>query len=141
MSDAIDVSGSERPKLTCLGIASDTQPFIDVSLVIDTNAQGGGSSTASSSSTSKRKPIDMNVDDGSRLEWATLFLDWLSDNAPSHDQLSEHQIRALAEQFNLWARVKGLPMSAYMFRWLKRVGIEPSDPVRDQEGYCPGCRR
>jgi hypothetical protein len=140
VADAIDLSSIQRPTLTCLGIASETQPIIDLSLVTDTTVQGGGSSTASSSSTPKRKPINMNVDDVSRHEWATLFLDWMYDNTPNHDQLTGTQIKTLAKEFNGWARVKGPPVGAYMFKWLRQVGITSTKPVRDQENLHPGKR-
>jgi hypothetical protein len=83
----------------------------------------------------------MNIADDSRLEWATLFLDWLYDNAPNRDQLTGVQLKALAEEFNRWARVQGPPIGPYMFKWLRQVGITGTEPVRDRNNYRPGKRK
>lgn len=131
-ADAIDVRQlrAKQPAISCSKSAEIETSFVTVAE--DRSPKLVPPSTA--------KFVNMNVDDDSRLEWAELFLDWLYDNAPSRDQLTGSQIKVLAEQFNSWARVKGPPIGPYMFKWLHRVGINSTKPVRDQENHCPGKR-
>lgn len=138
VADAIDPLQQARTRPV---ITSEALVATDDQLVTDAVVHVTVAETSSGSAERKSAPLDMNVGDDSRLEWAVLFLDWLYDNAPCYDQLTGEQLQELAKEFNNWARVKGPPIGPYMFRFTKKVGIVATAPVRDQKTYYPGCRR